>query len=478
MMKKKELIFAIMAVMMLTISGCKNNSALTENNTDSSADSTENETSEESNAVEEEKGEVVWVLEPSIDFDYVSEIFIGDSKAANSNYFVNRSGYSTEIAESSQYRNDVIAVCKDGNYGVYDFDGNELISPQFKESPLVQGPYDYNPFTWNGSVLCVYADDFIGTVSPDYSVVEPLDYVEGGGGDNPNLSNGYTYTPLTYKEGTLHSKDMQGNETDVKIDLGAGEVALLSSDDSDCRFVAVDGAGNVVYKSDNWLFGNFKTRIMNGYYPVVSGSGFLWETNISNYSFYPSVPGPNDQYRIAYAKESTGELITDYIYEATRFFNDGYAPVEKEGKWGYINESGEEVTDFVFDDASALFNGKAYVAVNGYYGILDLVETLNSGAKITAETMGTDSRAVNESFRDALPDGTEGYLTVNSEATEYLEPSDSAVIDKKGSDGKSNSLETVYEILENNEGKWYRTGPENYIRWFKDGDKIIFSKGY
>ena len=31
-------------------------------------------------------------------------------------------------------------------------------------------------------------------------------------------------------------------------------------------------------------------------------------------------------------------------------FNEGFAPVQKDGKWGYINTKGEQIVECKFDD--------------------------------------------------------------------------------------------------------------------------------
>ena len=83
-----------------------------------------------------------------------------------------------------------------------------------------------------------------------------------------------------------------------------------------------------------------------------------------------------------FVKAETGMLITRIIYEDAKWFEDGYAPVKKNGKWGYIDENGTEVTDFIFDDASVLFDGKAFVKYGNDIRILNLKDALNAKIKI------------------------------------------------------------------------------------------------
>ena len=65
------------------------------------------------------------------------------------------------------------------------------------------------------------------------------------------------------------------------------------------------------------------------------------------------------------------------------WFEDGYCPVMKDGKWGFIDETGTEVTEFIFEDVTALYQGKSYVKYTGRYGLLDVVGTLEKVEKIS-----------------------------------------------------------------------------------------------
>lgn len=59
-------------------------------------------------------------------------------------------------------------------------------------------------------------------------------------------------------------------------------------------------------------------------------------------------------------------------YEDSYGFFEGYAPVKKDGKWGYIDKNGNCVTGFIFDKATPLCDGKAWVIYNGRTGRLNI----------------------------------------------------------------------------------------------------------
>ena len=50
--------------------------------------------------------------------------------------------------------------------------------------------------------------------------------------------------------------------------------------------------------------------------------------------------------------DKNGNMITDFEYTEALYFTAGLAPVRIEDKWGYINTKGEVVIDFIYDSAS------------------------------------------------------------------------------------------------------------------------------
>ena len=87
--------------------------------------------------------------------------------------------------------------------------------------------------------------------------------------------------------------------------------------------------------------------------------------------------------KYAFLDFETGELITDFVYDA--YSGNGFAgeitAAKRNGGWGYINTNGEEVTDFVYDalhddewycEVCPVLNGYTVVYKDGKYGIIDL----------------------------------------------------------------------------------------------------------
>ena len=64
-------------------------------------------------------------------------------------------------------------------------------------------------------------------------------------------------------------------------------------------------------------------------------------------------------------------LEYDYISCFTGGFPEGFAPVELNGKWGFINEEGEEAITLKYDNTSCFSKGFAGVQLNGKWGFIN-----------------------------------------------------------------------------------------------------------
>lgn len=71
----------------------------------------------------------------------------------------------------------------------------------------------------------------------------------------------------------------------------------------------------------------------------------------------------------------TGEYIDTKIIEMNTVYSYscGSVPVKKDGKWGYIDKNGEMIIDAVFDKALPAFENRAWVCVDGYWGIIEIL---------------------------------------------------------------------------------------------------------
>jgi len=68
-----------------------------------------------------------------------------------------------------------------------------------------------------------------------------------------------------------------------------------------------------------------------------------------------------------------GDEIVGSAYENARPFSDeGYAAVKKNGKWGYIDNTGVEVTPFIYDDALSFGQHLGAVKIGELWGYISL----------------------------------------------------------------------------------------------------------
>ncbi len=66
------------------------------------------------------------------------------------------------------------------------------------------------------------------------------------------------------------------------------------------------------------------------------------------------------------------QLVSDAVYEDVKEFSDSsYAAVKKDGKWGFIDNSGNFVIKPEYEDAYSFSNGLAPVYSNGLWGFID-----------------------------------------------------------------------------------------------------------
>ena len=58
-------------------------------------------------------------------------------------------------------------------------------------------------------------------------------------------------------------------------------------------------------------------------------------------------------------------------FDGVGSFNEGFASVKKDGKWGYINTKGEQIVECKFDYAHNFHEGFARVKKDGKYGYIN-----------------------------------------------------------------------------------------------------------
>ena len=74
---------------------------------------------------------------------------------------------------------------------------------------------------------------------------------------------------------------------------------------------------------------------------------------------------------------SKGKDIGKETFDDAKAFNkDGYAAVEKNGKWGFVDVDGKLVIDCQYDDALSFSSGYAAVKQDDAWGYIDMENTM------------------------------------------------------------------------------------------------------
>lgn len=111
--------------------------------------------------------------------------------------------------------------------------------------------------------------------------------------------------------------------------------------------------------------------------------------------------------------DSTGKLVTGYLYNRIYVFSEGLALVVKDGRYGYIDKTGAEVITPQFEDGASFSEGLAAVKKNGLNGFID------KSGRFVIEPRFTRACWVS-SFRDGLapvyfPDDSGGFINKKGE---------------------------------------------------------------
>lgn len=139
-----------------------------------------------------------------------------------------------------------------------------------------------------------------------------------------------------------------------------------------------------------------------------------------------------------------GKILAEPIYDltwgpfSTATFDEGFARLAKDGKFGFINPSGEEVVDFVYDGASDFHQGLAMVRTGGNYGYVN----------------AKGDEVVTLQFADANDYNALKQAIVATTAADDMYQ----VIDKSGDvvfGGYDNIIDTDYGYVAEQEGQYY-----------------------
>ena len=298
----------------------------------------------------------IWTHEPDLDFDKAGDLpaFNYGIETASTTAFgdvtlyveTEKSGYPGEW-NSAGYTKDAMLVEKNNEQGIYSHAGEELYSVSLNKintayiAGVVPGPFKdssgkvsiaYGTANTAASKAQIFSSDFksMNEVSLDqftYNVTisdkDPFLAYQGDtlgiAGVKKSSSGAMTgwafeaYTPKAIKENMVIPV--------IDAQFVVQGYAIFSPDGTKVNDLSTE----MKYRTGSYI---------NGYYVISDGT-----------------------YTTLIDAASGGNVATQY--QDAKYFEDGYAPVKKNGKWGYVDHTGKEVTDFIFDDACTVYDGYA-----------------------------------------------------------------------------------------------------------------------
>lgn len=256
-------------------------------------------------------GDLAWAVEPTYDYDDVNPVWAQD--------------FSDMTAE-----NGVGLVCADGTQSLFKDEGgygsySEMSFPQYSCLP------QYYAASTGGKTLLFYMPtredsaglDKVGALTDDLpylfdcsGIIWDL-YPRWEAGDTSILPAPWTVMTMAER--------------------GAGSATLYyNTDEGRAHFFGGgDGPGGTDVP--------FADIALHKPYPV--RRGVLAKDDTEEF-IMPSFEGQPEQYAFA---APDGTLVTDFLYDETGAFSDGLCAACRDGKWGYLDDTGREITEFIYD---------------------------------------------------------------------------------------------------------------------------------
>ena len=379
--------------------------------------------------------EIAWVVEPSISADFLREIDSTDDYDSISNY----QEVVGEMGTFRDYDTDVITLYKNNLVYLINYDGSLVSEVPFVSSPnyaftLSQDKssliLNTNMQGW-GYNISKHFDSFSQIESSTNLPPEYMPYVE----------NGHLYQVQPISDNGTYTEEIADITGKAKYSSRMSFFVRNTNDRA-----VVDSQGNILFTYPSQINYDVFTHTMplfvNGF--VVSSSDAI------SYTFINA---------------ETGNPINDEQYENLKYFIDGYAPVKKNGAWGYIDTNGNLVVDYVFEDASVLHDGKAIVKYGGHYGILDFKETFANDSFIIG-SQDLPTKLIENKLLTDYP-----QLEIVKDCPTYQE-----VDGEQFSQAYSGQFYPILDTSKDEDYIWYQVGTNT---WIKDdpSDTVVELQG-
>jgi hypothetical protein len=402
-----------------------------------------------------EPADTIWLQEPDMDYDKakVLEPFNYQIITAETASFgkvtlyleTEKTGYPAQW-NNTAYTGNAILVEKNSKQGIYSYDGTELypLSINKVETPFIAGVIS-TILTENSKASIVYGFANTSTskaqiFSSDFKSLRevPLDTF------NYNFTKSSSDPYLALKGDTVGVVGMTRTASGTMSGWSFESYALSGVDD------------NIIVPviNDQYVTTSYAIIGPDGSYQGDLNSDMKYRTG----SYVNNCYVISDGTYTTMINAQTGSMIA-IQYQDAKYFEDGYAPVKKSGKWGYIDPTGREVTDFIFDDAGTLCNGYAWVYYNGKYGILDF-----------KDAMENDQVQINAYWCSPTDEESIGKLTV--EISDLTIRTGAGVSTSRAGICMNGAVYPVFETKTSDGYTWYRINATQWVA--NDGTWAVY----
>lgn len=246
------------------------------------------------------------------------------------------SGYKV-FDEVSYTYNNAIKVKQRGYWGLANAGGTLILPCQYEEMS-----------DWMGDRVVIRDESIISAIDSHGNRLALLH--EDASSFQYTGSNGAI---LQLEDGWhMSSKDFS-----VILPKAYEELRMIS--DERCAAAKENGKWGLVSTGGEWLISPEHDDIISN------------ELGIS-YS-HKSVFVKDDNKVVLWLNQDDKLSATENVFEDAKPFEDAYAAVKKDGKWGFINSAGKVVIDYQFEDARSFGQHLAAVKKDGKWGYVSLL---------------------------------------------------------------------------------------------------------
>lgn len=293
--------------------------------------------------------------------------------------------------ESIEYDdiNKILAVKKNGKYGIYDLDGNMIL------------PTQYEDLQFAGKVITAIKDnellvfDANGSLKKDFRYVSVIptkseNYfitIDNNGKygvvDNNNdvlIENKYDYMEYAFENYFIFTNNGKSGVIDnvgnIVVQNGFDIIQCINGTNI---IQAIDSSTNTSYILNKNIrkvaqITSPHIYIKDDYIKMISSNNLLYLDLDGNVKESSEILKNNS----IFAKEkdgkwgyvsSSGNIVIDYQYDLALDINQyGYGAIKQDGKWGIINFEGQFILDptYEIEDTEPVFIGKYYKKSSNY----------------------------------------------------------------------------------------------------------------